>query len=306
MLAITVQTNDGVRCFRPGADELAGLVRRIGAEDDRFLVVERIPDLPDVYIQVWHAAGGDYTLEHRDGSAERHFEVRLDGPGPVAEVMTAWARGTAGWGDGLDWKRLDMGPAPEPVPPLELEAGERRELEDRLRLTLACGYTDRARLAEEAGEYLVSGDRRPVSRAQAEQLADRLWLERVGEQTGWIGETDPERLARAFAALEAGGITAREDFTCCRSCGEAEIGAAGAPDARGFVYFHSQCTESAAAGQGLSLLYGGFDGSPSTTTAIGHEVVAALTAVGLPAVWNGDASHAIEIRPLLWRRRLGG
>ncbi|MFF7992140.1 DUF6891 domain-containing protein [Kitasatospora xanthocidica] len=305
MLAITVQTNDGERRSRLSADELAGLVRRIGAEDDRFLVVERIPDLPDVYVQVWHAEGEEYTLEHRDGSAQRHFEVRLDGPGPVVEAMTAWARGEAGWGAGLDWQPLDMGPAPEPVPPLELDAGERRELEDRLRLTLACGYTDRARLAEEAEEYLASNGRRPLSRAQAEQLADRLWLERVGEQTGWIGETDPERLARAFAALDASGITAREDFTCCRSCGEAEIGAAGAQDARGFVYFHSQCTESAAAGHGLSLLYGGFDGSPSTTTAIGHEVVAELTAAGLPAAWNGDPSHAIEIRPLLWRRRLG-
>ncbi|WP_030238180.1 DUF6891 domain-containing protein [Streptomyces sp. NRRL S-350] len=306
MLAITVQTNDGVRRSRPGADELAGLVRRIGADDDRFLVVERIPDLPDVYIQVWHADGGDYTLEHRDGSAERHFEVRLGGPEPVAEAMTAWARGASGWGDGLDWKRLDMGQAPEPVPPLELDAAERRELEDRLRLTLACGYVDRAGLAEQAEEFLVSDGRRPLSRPQAEQLADQLWLERVGEQTGWIGETDPERLARAFAELEASGITAREDFTCCRSCGESEIGAAGAPDARGFVYFHSQCTESAAAGRGLSLLYGGFDGSPSTTTAIGQEVVTALAAAGLPTVWNGDPSHVIEIRPLLWRRRLSG
>ncbi|MFD8781107.1 DUF6891 domain-containing protein [Kitasatospora sp. NPDC059599] len=306
MLAITVQTNDGQRLSRPSADELAGLVLRIGAEDDRFLVVERVPDLPDVFVQVWHADGEDYTLEHRDGSAQRHFEVRLDGPDPVAAVMTAWARGDAGWADGLDWQPLDMGPAPEPVPPPELGADERRELEDRLRLTLACGYTDRARLAEEAEEYLVSGGRRPLSRAQAEQLADRLWLERVGEQTGWLGETDPERLARAFAALDADGITAREHFSCCRSCGEAEIGAVGAPAARGFVFFHSQCTDSAAAGRGLSLLYGGFDGSPATTTAIGHEVVAALTAAGLPAVWGGDPSDAIEVRPLLWRRRLGG
>jgi hypothetical protein len=287
-------------------DELAGLVRRIGAADDGFVVVERIPDLPDVYIQVCHADGEGYTLEHRDGSADRHFEVRLDGPGPVVEAMTAWARGEAGWDDGLDWLRLDLGPEPEPVPEPELDAEERRELEERLRLTLACGYTDRAHLAEEAEEYLVSGDRRPLSRAQAEQLADRLWLERVGEQTGWLGETDPERLTRAFAALEADGITAREDFTCCRSCGQAEIGGAGAPGARGFVYFHSQCTESAATGHGLTLLYGGFDGSPATTTAVGHEVVAALTAVGLPTVWNGDPSHAIEVRPLLWRRRLGG
>ncbi|WP_346130702.1 hypothetical protein [Lentzea roselyniae] len=29
-------------------EELAALVRRIGGEGDRFLVVQRIPDLPDV------------------------------------------------------------------------------------------------------------------------------------------------------------------------------------------------------------------------------------------------------------------
>ncbi|MET8625940.1 hypothetical protein ABZW30_19670 [Kitasatospora sp. NPDC004669] len=304
MLAITVQTND-TRHLRMTAEELAGLVRRIGAGADSFLVVQRIPDLPDVYIQMCHKDGGDYTLEHRDGSAARHFEVRVDGPEPVVAAMTGWARQEPGWGDGLDWAPLDFGP-PEPVPALVLEADERRELEDQLRLTLACGYTDRARLAEQAEEYLVSGERRPVSRAQAEQLADRLWLERVGVQSGWIGETDPERLARAFAALEETGITAREHFTCCRSCGQAEIGAAGEPDARGFVYFHSQCTESAAAGHGLTLLYGGFDGSSETTTAVGKEVVAALAAVGLPTVWSGDPSDAIEIRPLLWRRRLVG
>ncbi|MFB7124490.1 DUF6891 domain-containing protein [Kitasatospora sp. NPDC056273] len=305
MLAITVQTNE-TRHLRVSADDLAGMVRRIGAPDDRFLVVERIPDLPDVYVQVWHADGEEYTLEHRDGSAERHFEVRLDGPEPVVAAMTGWARGAAGWDEGLDWQPLDLGPAPAPVPPIDLEAGERRELEDRLRLTLACGYTDRARLAEQAEEHLVAGDRRPLSRPQAEQLADRLWLERVGEQTGWIGETDPERLARAFAALEAGGITAREDFGCCRSCGDAEIAEAGEADARGFVYFHAQGTESAALGHGLSLLYGGFDGSPAATAAVGKEVVAALAEAGLPTVWNGDPSQAVEIRPLLWRRRLAG
>ncbi|MFJ2193041.1 DUF6891 domain-containing protein [Kitasatospora sp. NPDC087861] len=306
MLAIGVQENDGTRHLRVGADELARLVRRIGAEGDRFLVAQRIPDLPEVFIQVWHADGGDYTLEHRDGSAARHFEVRTDGPDPVIAAITGWARREPGWGDGLDWQPLDLGPRPEPAPPLDLPAADLGHLEDRLRLTLAAGYTTRAELAGLAEDYLVSGDHRPLSRDQAEQLADRLWLERVGEQTGWIGETDPERLTRAFAALTAAGLTAREHFACCRSCGDAEIAAAAAPDAHGYVYFHTQGTDSAAAGHGLSLRYGGFDASPLTTTAIGHEVVAALTDAGLPAVWNADPSHAIEIRPLLWRRRLTG
>jgi hypothetical protein len=152
----------------------------------------------------------------------------------------------------------------------------------------------------------VTKDARPVSAAQARELVDRLWVERVAEQSGWDGETDPERVTRAFLALEAAGITARENFTCCRSCGQAEIGAAGEPGARGFVYFHSQCTDSAAAGHGLTLLYGGFDGSSETTAAVGREVVAALTEVGLPTDWDGDPGTGIEVTPLDWRKRLIG
>lgn len=36
---------------------------------------------------------------------------------------------------------------------------------------------------------------------EAAALADRMWLERVPEQAEWEGETDPERLVRAFTAL---------------------------------------------------------------------------------------------------------
>jgi hypothetical protein len=160
--------------------------------------------------------------------------------------------------------------------------------------------------AELAEEYLVTADRRPVSREQAQALADRMWVERVAEQAAWEGETDPERLARAFAAMQGAGITARENFTCCRSCGQSEIGAEGGPNARGFVYFHSQCTDSAVAGQGLMLLYGGFDGSSETTRSVGAEVVAALDAAGLHTKWDGDPGRAITISPLDWRRRLVG
>ncbi|MEU2632201.1 hypothetical protein [Kitasatospora sp. NPDC007106] len=305
MLEIVVKTENGERHVRVPAEELAGLVRRIGAEGDRYLVVQRIPDLPDVYTQVWHKTGGDYQLEHRDGGSDRHFQAMVDGPEAVIAAMTGWARQESGWDTGPAWTLLDMGPDPE-VPPLDLDEEEREELESCVRAELLRGYTTRARLAETAEYHLVSGDRRPVSRAQAQALADRMWRERVAEQTAWQGETQPEQLTRAFAALEEAGITAREDFTCCRSCGQAEIGAEGGPDARGFVYFHTQCTDSAAAGHGLMLLYGGFDGSTGTTAAIGHEVVAALEAVGLPAQWDGDPDRAISVTPLDWRRRLVG
>ncbi|MFE5941749.1 DUF6891 domain-containing protein [Streptomyces sp. NPDC056480] len=305
MLEIVVETENWERHVRVSAEELAGLVRRIGDEGDRFLVVQRIPDLPDVFAQVWHKTGGDYTLEHRDGAVTRHFQVTADGPEAVIAALAGWARRDADWDAGLDWSPLDMGPVRE-VPPLDLDAREGEELERRVREVLTGGYASRAQLTEIAEYHLVTEDRRPVSREQAEALVDRMWLERVEEQSSWRGETDPERLTRAFEALRESGITARENFTCCRTCGQSEIGAEGGPDARGFVYFHTQCTDSAAAGQGLMLLYGGFDGSPETTTAIGREVVAALEATGLPTEWDGTPDRAITLTPLDWRRRLVG
>lgn len=72
------------------------------------------------------------------------------------------------------------------------------------------------------------------------------------------------------------------------------------------MYFHSQCTESAAAGHGLVLPYGGFDGSPRTTAAVGREVAGALAGVGLPTEWSGDPDVALTVTPLDWRRRLVG
>ncbi|WP_405015892.1 hypothetical protein OHV05_01360 [Kitasatospora sp. NBC_00070] len=305
MLEIMVKTENWERHVRVAAEDLAALVRRIGTDGDRFLVIQRIPDLPDVFAQVWHESGGDYTLEHRDGAADRHFQATADGPSAVIAAMTGWAGRQSDWDTGLAWSSVDMGPASE-VPPLDLDESDRAELEKRVREVLAGGYASRAELAELAEEYLVTADRRPVSREQAAALADRLWLERVAEQARWQGETDPERLSRAFATLQRAGITARENFTCCRNCGQSEIGGEGGPDARGFVYFHTQCTDSAAAGQGLMLLYGGFDGSSATTAAIGHEVVAALEAVGLPVEWDRDPDRAITVTPLDWRRRLVG
>ncbi|MFD4943219.1 DUF6891 domain-containing protein [Streptomyces sp. NPDC058239] len=305
MLEIVVKTENWERHVRVSGGELAGLVRRLGGDGDRFVVAQRIPDLPDVFAQVWHKAGGDYTLEHRDGAADRHFQAMTDRPEVVIAALTGWARQEDGWDAGLTWSLLDMGPTRE-VPSLDLDEDEREELEKRVREVLIGGYASRAELAELAEEYLVTEDRRPVSREQAGALADRLWLERVAEQATWQGETDPERLTRAFTALQEAGITARENFACCRSCGESEIGSEGEPDARGFVYFHTQCTDSAAAGHGLMLLYGGFDGSSETTAVVGHEVLAALEASGLNAEWDQDPGRAITVTPLDWRRRLVG
>ncbi|WP_030691834.1 DUF6891 domain-containing protein [Streptomyces globisporus] len=304
MFDIAVETENGEKHVRPSEEDLTGLVRRIGAEGDRFLVLQRIPDLPSVFAQVWHAAGGHFQLEHRVGAPERHFETRLDGPERVAEVLAAWAGGETDWDAGLTWENMGF-PAAPAVPELPQEV--REELERRVRSLLVCGYDDRARLTRAVQEDVFDPAEHPVSREQAEALVDRLWLERVEEMAGWEGTTDPERITAAFAELDAAGIVAREHFTCCRSCGTAEIGAEdGADRALGFVFFHTRCTEGAADGGTLHLLYGGFDGAAETTAAVGEEVAGALRGQGLSVRWDGDPGQAILVTGLDWRRRLTG
>jgi hypothetical protein len=302
-LDIKVETENGQAHSRISAVRLRELVARIGGAGDRFLVVQRIPDLPDVFAQVWHEDGGDYRLEHRL-SEDEFYGTNLTDPARVAELLTGWARQAegAGWDAGVDWEPVDLGPREE-VP--ELPDGVREKVEERVRTRLRCGYDSRKILTEIAEDCLVDGDERPVSRAQASRLVDRLWLERVAEQAVWEGVTDPDRLTRAFEALDASGITARENFACCRGCGLAEIGAE-REGARGFVFFHQQVTEHAVEGYGLALHYGGFDGSAETTATVGHEVLAALRTAGLSADWDGDPDKAIDVKPLTWHKRLVG
>ncbi|WP_405858681.1 hypothetical protein OG407_16140 [Streptomyces sp. NBC_01515] len=301
-LDIKVETENGQTHTRISALRLRELVAGIGGAGDRFLVVQRIPDLPDVFAQVWHEEGGDYRLEHRL-SEDEFYGTNLDGADRVADLLTAWARQAgAGWDAGVAWEPVDPGPQEE-VP--ELPDAVREKVEERVRTRLRCGYDDRRMLTEIAEEWLVTGDERPVSRAQAARLVDRLWPERVAEQAEWAAVTDPDRLTRAFEALDASGITARENFACCRGCGLAEIGAE-REDARGFVFFHDQVTEHAVAGYGLALHYGGFDGAAETTTAVGQEILAALRGAGLSADWDGDPDKAIDVKPLTWHKRLEG
>ncbi|WP_406097625.1 DUF6891 domain-containing protein [Streptomyces sp. NBC_01013] len=303
MLDIKIVTENQQTHTRPQDQEFGDLVHRIGMAGDRFLVVQRIPDIPGTFIQVWHEVDGAYDVEHRTGGAATHVRTLVETPEQVAALMARWARQEPGWDAGIVWESLGL-PEPEPVPEPAPEI--REQLEERVRELLRGGYGGVAELAESAEDYLVKDGVHPVTLAQARQLVERLWLERVEEQQLWSDVTGADRVERAFALLDGRGITAREHFACCRSCGLAEIHAEGREDARGFVFFHLQGTESAAAGHGLTLYYGGFDGSAETTAAVGREVVAVLGEAGLTVEWDGSPDQAIELPGLDWRKRLVG
>lgn len=140
----------------------------------------------------------------------------------------------------------------------------------------------------------------------AETLVDREIADLEAEAADWPEETDNTRLETAFAALEARGIVARQDFTCCGTCGAAEINDefSALPGARGYTFFHTQSTEHAIDGLGIALSYGaaGAEASDADHVEVGREVAEALRAAGLRVDWSGALSMCIMVE-MTWRRR---
>jgi hypothetical protein len=69
-LPIAIRTQDGQVLSRPGTEELSALLQRIGGPGDQFVVVDRIPDEEDVFLQVWREGPGPFEVEFRDGSPD--------------------------------------------------------------------------------------------------------------------------------------------------------------------------------------------------------------------------------------------
>lgn len=155
-------------------------------------------------------------------------------------------------------------------------------------------------------------------RPEAVGADDRRWIEaevarafaakRDAEAT-WPAQTDVDRLAAAFAALEAAGIIALHRAGNTRSDGisdAAEVYHARRDqggDARGFVFYHGQDVEAALAGYGLYLAFGSFDGRDETAAGIAAEIVAAVEAQGLRTDWDGDVDRRILVHPIRWLNR---
>jgi len=291
-LAIAVMTEDGHVLDRPDVDEMGSVLRRIGWPGDHFVVVTRIPDEVHAFIQAWRDGTGAFAVEFRDGAPERHFVTWIDGPDAAVTLFHAWAVHRTDWGDAYTWQPLESA-APPPI-----TDERRRAAEEFVRLRVDSGFDTRRAIVEDLLDYF---EPEPLIRAQAVPIVTDIWERRLAEQAEWPETTDPDRVATVFQELDERGITARMHFTCCGNCGQAEIGAEAAEDARGYTFFHRQDTERVARGGDLWLSFGGFT---ETTAAVGHEVNDALSAAGLSAVWDGSPGTAIRVTGLDWHKRL--
>lgn len=182
------------------------------------------------------------------------------------------------------------------------------ELHGYIRHHIAAGYLEPDEIARYACEVFAEDLDPAVLRHHAGRYTREALAEHRAEQATWPAVTDNERLDAAFAALERAGIICRQNFSCCGTCGAAEIwdelaavDHAGAP-AVGYAFFHIQDTEAAVEGAGLYLSYGAVGEGAAAAEAVGRAVVDALEAKGLTTVWDGHWSRRIFVQ-IEWRRR---
>ncbi|MEU8134594.1 hypothetical protein [Streptodolium elevatio] len=108
LLAVSVRSEDGTTVDWPSVPGLYRLLDRIGAEGDTFLVVERIPDDEQYYVQTRRDEGEPYVVEYREGSAKTHFQADVESTADVLAVFVGWARGEEGWKGAHNWRRLRL------------------------------------------------------------------------------------------------------------------------------------------------------------------------------------------------------
>ena len=193
------------------------------------------------------------------------------------------------------------------------------------------GFRTRAEAVESVVGYFADSTG-PTDEVTVDAIVARVWEQRQAVQATWSDPGDWGRLAAAFAELERSGWVARMDFTCCQTCGHAEIGDERTGGEHSYVFFHAQDTEHLAdPGPNLYVSYSYFETHPGVDrdladaaentgepelrgraaeqdarieTAVGATLVECLRRHGLQVEWDG--SH--ETRPFIplrdWRKPL--
>jgi hypothetical protein len=196
-----------------------------------------------------------------------------------------------------------------PTPSAEQADGARvDELRAYVEREIAIGFASPMEIAEGAIDLCGEGGPESEIRGMMRLMIRDALAAHWQAQRHWPEVTDCDRLDRSFAALEAAGIVARQNFSDCGTCGEAEIrealaaALAGARAVRGYVFYHVQDTEGAVDGEGIHVSYGGREEGERAALAVGREIVAELERQGLRTDWDGTWQKRIRV-VLDWKRR---
>lgn len=148
----------------------------------------------------------------------------------------------------------------------------------------------------------------PAFAPLVQKMAIELLEAHMQEQRKWVEETDCDKLDRVFDELEKHGIVSRQNFTCCQTCGHAEIWEEveqqkQESEVKGYVFYHWQDTERAVEEGMLYLAYGAVDASDDAAREVADSIVELIRAHGFKVDWNGSLDKRICIEDIKWRRR---
>jgi hypothetical protein len=178
------------------------------------------------------------------------------------------------------------------------------DLRTHVREKVAAGFDGEEDIVQSGVDYLSDEAPEDTLRFYSAQFTREELKNHEAQQATWPEETDCDRLDKAFAELEESGIVARQNFTCCQTCGNAEIDdelkAAKVKGRKphGYTFYHMQDTEGAVNGSGLYLAYAGRTGGDAEA----REIIAALERHGLKPEWDGSVESRIFV-PIDWKRR---
>jgi hypothetical protein len=174
---------------------------------------------------------------------------------------------------------------------------------------VAEGFDSEEDIVEDALEYFADEfeDGLQLS-VMARNLASEHMAYHLAEERNWQDETDCDRLDNAFDELERLGIVARQNFTCCQTCGHAEIWeeieqVRQDSEVRGYVFYHMQDTDRVLEEGRLYLAYGSLDNTDESTVLVARKVVEIMRKFGFRVDWNGSLDKRICLEELVWRRR---
>ncbi len=91
----------------PSTDDLVAMVEEVAERLFLFVVVGRPSDGDQTYIQVAHEDEG-LVVEHREGTAERHFQARTGDAALAARAVVDWAGQGSDWQALLPWQRIQV------------------------------------------------------------------------------------------------------------------------------------------------------------------------------------------------------
>lgn len=155
-----------------------------------------------------------------------------------------------------------------------------------------------------------------VSKRKAKAFFESVITQRRAQQAAF-GVVPQSALSLAFAELESIEVVARENFTCCGTCADAEIGDERdeSQSWRGFVYYHQQDAEQIPEVRQTDIGYGAFLGefvakdkwealddsqkqdtyTEIVSALVKNEVVPILEKHGIGVQWDGDIGTRIRL-----------